>query len=42
MNELMEGLINAPEGPQYYPADQITDHPEYFVVSELIREKTYS
>ena len=38
--ELMEGLINAlPEGPQYYPADQITDHPEYFVVSELIREK---
>ena len=38
--ELMEALINAlPEGPQYYPADQITDHPEYFVVSELIREK---
>ena len=40
VNELMEGLINAlPKGPQYYPADQITDHPEYFVVSELIREK---
>ena len=40
VNELMEGLINAlPEGPQYYPVDQITDHPEYFVVSELIREK---
>lgn len=40
VNELMEGLINAlPEGPQYFPADQITDHPEYFVVSELIREK---
>ena len=40
VNELMEGLINAlPEGPQYCPADQITDHPEYFVVSELIREK---
>ena len=40
VNELMEGLINAlPEGPQYYLADQITDHPEYFVVSELIREK---
>ena len=40
VNELMEGLINAlPEGPQYYPAVQITDHPEYFVVSELIREK---
>ncbi|ANK59595.1 GTPase Era [Loigolactobacillus backii] len=28
-----------PVGPQYYPDDQITDHPEYFVVSELIREK---
>ena len=28
-----------PEGPQYYPADQITDHPEQFVCSELIREK---
>ncbi|SFF00568.1 GTP-binding protein Era [Paenibacillus catalpae] len=28
-----------PEGPQYYPADQVTDHPEQFVVSELIREK---
>ncbi len=28
-----------PEGPQYYPADQVTDHPEYFVVSELVREK---
>jgi len=28
-----------PEGPQFYPADQITDHPERFIVSELIREK---
>lgn len=28
-----------PEGPQYYPDDMITDHPERFVVSELIREK---
>ncbi|WP_413526001.1 GTPase Era [Latilactobacillus curvatus] len=28
-----------PEGPQYYPEDQLTDHPEYFVVGELIREK---
>lgn len=37
---LMEQLTAVlPVGPQYYPADQITDHPEYFVVSELIREK---
>jgi GTP-binding protein Era len=26
-------------GPQYYPADQITDHPEQFICAELIREK---
>ena len=37
---LLEGIKNAlPIGPQYYPSDQITDHPEYFVVSEFIREK---
>jgi GTPase len=28
-----------PVGPQFYPADQVTDHPERFIVSELIREK---
>ncbi|WP_440865976.1 GTPase Era [Staphylococcus shinii] len=28
-----------PEGPKYYPDDQISDHPEQFVVGELIREK---
>lgn len=28
-----------PEGPKFYPDDQVTDHPEYFVVSEFIREK---
>jgi len=28
-----------PEGPQYYPDDQVTDHPERFIISELIREK---
>lgn len=40
----VENLLGAiekylPEGPQYYPADQITDHPERFIISELIREK---
>ena len=40
VQELMTTLTNhLPEGPQYYPSDQITDHPEYFVVTELIREK---
>lgn len=28
-----------PDGPQYYPEDQVTDHPEQFVCAELIREK---
>lgn len=28
-----------PEGPHYYPADQVTDHPERFIITELIREK---
>ncbi|WP_214847638.1 GTPase Era [Exiguobacterium sp. s193] len=28
-----------PEGPMYYPADQVTDHPERFIISEMIREK---
>jgi GTPase len=28
-----------PEGPPYYPADYVTDHPERFIIAELIREK---
>lgn len=28
-----------PEGPKYYPDDMITDHPEKFIISELVREK---
>ncbi|PYZ94256.1 GTPase Era [Salipaludibacillus keqinensis] len=27
------------EGPQFYPEDQVTDHPERFLMSEMIREK---
>ena len=32
-------LENTPEGPVYYPKDQLTDKPERFFVSEIIREK---
>lgn len=40
VNRLVEVINNyLPEGPQFYPEDQVTDHPEYFIVSELIREK---
>lgn len=28
-----------PEGPKYYPDDQVTDHPERFIIAEFIREK---
>lgn len=28
-----------PEGPKYYDEEQVTDHPEVFIISELIREK---
>lgn len=40
----MENLLDKlkehiPEGPQYYPEDHVTDHPERFIISELIREK---
>ncbi|KRM72698.1 GTPase Era [Lacticaseibacillus brantae] len=40
VDELLQTLeAGLPVGPQYYPEDQLTDHPEYFVVGELIREK---
>ncbi|WP_262314712.1 GTPase Era [Lacticaseibacillus parakribbianus] len=40
VDDLLHDLTAAlPEGPQYYPDDQLTDHPEYFVVGELIREQ---
>ena len=32
-------LDNVQEGPAYYPKDQLTDKPERFFVSEIIREK---
>ena len=30
----------AKKGPMFFPPDMITDHPERFLVSEIIREKT--
>ncbi|MFG6114295.1 GTPase Era [Halobacillus sp. MO56] len=40
VSHLLEVLkAQLPEGPQYYPEDQITDHPERFIISEMIREK---
>lgn len=28
-----------PEGPQYFPSDMISDHPDSFLVKEIVREK---
>jgi len=40
VSTLVEQIIERlPEGPQYYPDDQITDHPEQFIIAEMIREK---
>ncbi|NIR52989.1 GTPase Era [candidate division KSB1 bacterium] len=39
---LKDEIVKAlPVGPPFYPPDQITDHPERFVVSEIIREKVF-
>ncbi|MEJ2524647.1 MAG: GTPase Era [Desulfuromonadales bacterium] len=42
--EGVEQLLNdipalLPEGPQYFPEDQLTDLPERFIVAEMIREQ---
>jgi GTP-binding protein Era len=37
-NKLLERL---PEGPVYYPDDALTDRPERFFVSEIVREKIF-
>lgn len=40
VSELIKTIAKyLPEGPQFYDADQLTDRPEYFIVSELIREQ---
>ncbi len=37
---LLEGIIAAlPEGPQYYPEEQVTDQQERFIAAELVREQ---
>jgi GTP-binding protein Era len=40
------GLVDAilkrlPEGPKYFPDDQLSDQPERFIVAEIIREKVF-
>lgn len=40
LDALLDAIVKAlPEGPHYFPKDQITDQPERFLVAELIREQ---
>ncbi len=40
LDTLLDAIMQVlPEGPRYFPKDQITDQPERFLVSELIREQ---
>lgn len=39
-SELLAAILeHLPEGPAYFPKDQLTDRPERFFISEIIREK---
>lgn len=39
-DKLLEAILALlPEGPKYYPDEWVTDHPERFIIAELIREK---
>ncbi len=40
LDVLLEKIVESlPEGPPYFPEDQVTDQPARFMVSELIREQ---
>lgn len=42
IDELFSEILRLlPEGPAYYPKDALTDRPERFFVSEIIREKIF-
>jgi GTP-binding protein Era len=40
LDRLLEAILaNLPQGPRYYPQDQITDQPVRFMVAEIIRQQ---
>ena len=42
LDVLKQELVDLlPEGPPFYDTEQITDHPERFLVSEIVREKIF-
>ena len=42
VNEVFERVLELlPEGPAYFPEDEMTDRPQRFFVSEILREKIF-
>jgi GTPase len=40
LDDLLDLVLEAlPQGPQYFPEDQVTDQPQRFMVSEIVREQ---
>jgi GTPase len=43
IDALMRAIVaHLPEGPRYFPTDQLTDQAEKFVIAELIREQIFT
>jgi GTP-binding protein Era len=43
LNGLLDTILKRlPQGPRYFPDDQLTDQPERFIVAEIIREKIFA
>jgi GTP-binding protein Era len=43
LDELTQAVVKyLPEGPRYFPTDQITDQAEKFLIAELIREQIFA
>ncbi len=42
LGDLIDTILkHLPQGPKYFPDDQLTDQPERFIVAELVREKIF-
>ncbi len=42
LGDLVETILKRlPEGPRYFPDDQLTDQPERFIAAEIVREKVF-
>lgn len=42
LTKMVETLVSyLPEGPPFYPKDQLSEHPERFFIAEIIREKIF-